>query len=308
MKKKIKLILIMLITILFLLVIFAIYFFGFGEKTKQITTTTTKPSIFITMGYSTSEAKEILKLSNISQDIIESKEYIPYLYDLITYKYYIDSRLERYLNNYIDDIKSTVEKVNTNRDYEYYTNIKDANPLKEELVLVNKYYGLSSNYIPGDLINIKNGNGSIRKNAYDAYLLMYNDAKKENIDLYIVSTYRSYNNQKAIYNSYVKDTGIKVTDTTSARPGFSEHQTGYAIDFLEPGKKLRNFINSKNFLWLSNNSYKYGFINRYPQGKENITGYISEPWHYRYVGIDVAKYIYENSITFDEYYAYFIEK
>lgn len=307
MKKKIKIILILLITILFWLIVFTIYFFNFEEKIKP-TTTTTKPSIFITMGYSTSEAKEIVELSNASQTLIKSKEYIPYLYELITYKYYIDSRLDRYLNNYKDDIKTVVEKVNTNRDYEYFTNKKEADLSKDELVLVNKYYYLANNYVPSDLIKVKRGIGSIRKEAYDAYLIMYNTAKEDGLNLYVLSSYRSYYTQKAIYNRYVAQRGVARTDRSSARPGFSEHQAGFTLDFVIPGHSLGDFINSKEYKWLSTNSYKYGFILRYPKNKEDITGYMYEPWHYRYVGLDVAKYIYENNITFDEYYAYFIEK
>ena len=308
MKKRIKLILFILIIVLFMLICFTIFFFRYEDKLKIVTTTTTKPSIFITMGYSQKETSKILELSNASQSLIKSKEYIPYLYDLITYKYYIDSRLERYLNNYKDDIKTVVEKVNTNRDYEYFTNKKEADLTKGSLVLVNKYYYLASNYEPDDLIRVKRGIGSIRKEAYDAYINMYNVAKEENLNLYVLSSYRSYYTQRAIYNRYVAQRGVERTDRSSARPGFSEHQAGFTLDFVIPGHSMGDFINSKEYKWLSTNSYKYGFILRYPKDKEGITGYMFEPWHYRYVGLEVAKYIYENDITFDEYYAYFIEK
>ncbi|HOZ54377.1 MAG TPA: M15 family metallopeptidase, partial [Bacilli bacterium] len=302
-----KKIIIILSILLLLLLGITIYYFSFNSNNNKITTTTTKPSIFITKGYSTKEVNEILKLSNTSQDLIESKEYLSYLYDLITYKYYIDSRLERYLNNYKDDIKTVVEKVNTNRDYEYFTNKKEADLTKDELVLVNKYYYLTSNYAPNDLIKVKRGIGSIRKEAYDAYIIMYNAAKEDNINLYVLSSYRSYYSQRSIYNNYVKQRGVERTDRSSARPGHSEHQAGFTLDFVVSGHSLGEFINSKEYRWLNTNSYKYGFILRYPKDKEGITGYMYEPWHYRYVGLDVAKYIHENNITFDEYYAYFIE-
>ena len=93
----------------------------------------------------------------------------------------------------------------------------------------------------------------------------------------------------------------------SARPGYSEHQTGLVIDIDNYNDDYENFDKTKEFEWMNNNSYKYGFILRYPKGKTDITGYDYESWHYRYVGKEIAKYIYENNITFDEYYAKFID-
>ena len=105
----------------------------------------------------------------------------------------------------------------------------------------------------------------------------------------------------------VRIDGVEAADTYSARPGFSEHQLGYSID-LTNGESVpfEEFHNTKEYEWLKDNAYKYGFILRYPKDKEYITGYIFEPWHIRYVGYDIAKYIYENNITYEEYYAYFI--
>ena len=96
-------------------------------------------------------------------------------------------------------------------------------------------------------------------------------------------------------------------DLKAARPGYSEHQTGLALDITTRLAEDEEFVNTEEFSWLKENAHKYGFILRYPEGKENITGYSYEPWHYRYVGIDVATKIYNENITFDEYYAYYIE-
>ena len=136
---------------------------------------------------------------------------------------------------------------------------------------------------------------------------MYNDAAKNNLYLYISSPYRSYNRQNVLYNTYVKKDGESKADTYSARPGYSEHQTGLAFDLgTAENHDINEFVESKEFKWMKNNAHKYGFILRYPYGKKYITGYIYEPWHYRYVGIDAATYIYNNNITFEEYYAYFV--
>ncbi|HDR5155677.1 TPA: M15 family metallopeptidase, partial [Bacillus anthracis] len=121
----------------------------------------------------------------------------------------------------------------------------------------------------------------------------------EGIYLNAFSTYRSYWSQNRLYWNYVSNYGQDPTDTFSAKPGFSEHQTGLCIDIT----------NEENFLiqgtregdWLAENSYRFGFIIRYPLGKEDITGIEYEPWHIRYVGEEAAKYIYENGITLEEY-------
>ena len=134
---------------------------------------------------------------------------------------------------------------------------------------------------------------------------MSNAAKKDGLHIYNVSGYRSYNTQKSLYNGYVSRNGQAKADTFSARAGTSEHQTGLATDVNSVSD---SFANTKEYKWLINNSYKYGFILRYPKGKEFITGYKYEPWHYRYVGKDVAKIIHEKNITYEEYYATYILK
>ena len=129
---------------------------------------------------------------------------------------------------------------------------------------------------------------------------MKNDAKNNNINLYIRSGFRSYNTQVSLYNNYVKRDGKAAADTYSARAGHSEHQTGLAADI---NSLDQSFINTKEGKWLNDNCYKYGFIIRYPKGKESITGYIYEPWHIRYVGTDISSKLYNNGnwITLEEY-------
>ncbi len=177
--------------------------------------------------------------------------------------------------------------------------------------LVNKYNYLDYNYEPTDLVKVDNAytdnNTSVVSVAYDNFINLVNAAKSNNLTIRATTGYRSYNLQKALYDKYVSTDGIELADTYSARPGFSEHQLGYSID-LTNGESVpfEEFQNTKEYSWLKDNAYKYGFILRYPKDKEYITGYIFEPWHIRYVGYDIAKYIYENNITYEEYYAYFM--
>lgn len=179
----------------------------------------------------------------------------------------------------------------------------------DRLILANKQYALSSTFVPTDLVAV---DGSLSTNqgiyfkreAYDAYLKMLNDASAQGISFCICSTYRSYNTQSAIYNNYVANYGVDYANKISAYPGRSEHQTGWAVDITSKSMNYglsQNFINYPEGQWINANCAEYGFIIRYLQGKEDITGYMYEPWHLRYVGVDVAKEIMSKGITLEEY-------
>ena len=164
------------------------------------------------------------------------------------------------------------------------------------ILVANKSYPVSSNY----------GNG-LTGNTSSAFKEMQAAAKLAGIDLYIGSGYRSYNTQKSLYNNYVKRDGKNAADTYSARPGYSEHQTGLAIDICSHDLKKAcvnsNFNNSAPANWLKDNAQYYGFILRYPNGKSGETGYKYESWHYRYVGKDLAGKLYNGGdwITLESY-------
>ena len=151
------------------------------------------------------------------------------------------------------------------------------------------------------------GDNEIKKEVYEKFRSMYNDAKKEGLYLIITSSYRDYNFQKELWDSYANQKGDEWADSVSARAGYSEHQTGYTLDIVTYNANMSSFEKTDEFKWLQDNAYKYGFILRYPKDQEDITGYSYESWHYRYVGKDVATKIKKLGITFDEYYAYFIE-
>jgi len=172
-------------------------------------------------------------------------------------------------------------------------------------VLVNKNNKLDKNYIPTDLKLIDKeyayDNKYLRKEACNAFIYMVKDAKKQGYNIIAVSTYRSYEYQENLYNNYVKDKGLWYADRCSARAGHSEHQTGLAVDVADLTGDYDNFQNTKEFEWMINNSYKYGFILRYPKSRYHITGFKYEPWHYRYVGVDIATYLFNNKLTLEEY-------
>ena len=178
-------------------------------------------------------------------------------------------------------------------------------------VLVNKELWLDKEYIPKDLISPKvsflpdtNPEAMLlRKEAAKAFEKLFKKAEKERCYLYAVSGYRSFKRQRDIFKSNLKETG-EVANKYSARPGQSEHQTGLAMDVTCESINFSlsdEFENTKEYEWLCNNSYKFGFIIRYPKGKETITGYNFEPWHLRYVGDKIAEEIFVENITLEEY-------
>ncbi|WP_455543282.1 M15 family metallopeptidase [Intestinibacter sp.] len=177
----------------------------------------------------------------------------------------------------------------------------------DDLILVNKQNSVGSDYIPKNLVksNIKFLNSSteeekyMEKEAAEALEQLVKGAKKDNIILLGSSGYRSYDTQVNIYNEYYKQKGKDYTVKYVAKPGTSEHQTGFAMDVTNPSRCFDK--TSAEAQWLANNAYKYGFILRYPEGKTDVTGYSYEPWHIRYVGKKVAKEIYNNSETLEEY-------
>lgn len=181
--------------------------------------------------------------------------------------------------------------------------------------LVNKEYSLPSDYVPEDLvepdvtfsIDYESEKKYLRKIAADALESLFNDASEQNLELAAVSGYRSYDRQKEIYEKNLKTRGTSHTNQYSAKPGYSEHQTGLVMDI---SCKSENYDLQESFgetpegKWVADNAHLYGYIIRYPEDKSEITGYAYEPWHLRYVGIDLATYLYTNHMTLDEYFRY----
>ncbi len=164
------------------------------------------------------------------------------------------------------------------------------------VLIANKTYKLPNNY----------GSG-LTSETQNAFNKMKNDANGQGLNLYIGSGYRSYYDQQYIYNNYVKRDGQAAADTYSARAGHSEHQTGLAFDVCERNTSacISSWFNDTAAAkWMSDNCYKYGLILRYPKGKDNLTGYMYESWHFRYVGVELATKLYNggNWITLEEYY------
>lgn len=170
----------------------------------------------------------------------------------------------------------------------------------DDNILVNKTYSIPKDYKIDDLVQISS-KCSLRKIAYKPFKLLASDAAAIGLNIYASTCYRSYAFQNILYSNYVKRDGIEAAEKYSARPGYSEHQTGLSVDVNTVNNAFSYTLESK---WLNDNCHRYGFIIRYPQNKENITGYQYEPWHLRYVGNELAKVLYNNGnwLTIEEYF------
>lgn len=221
-------------------------------------------------------------------------------------------------NNNVDTKKNSDEETTTTATTTTSTTIKktttkaSANNSSTEglkiidgILIVNKSYPLPKGYVPKNTYNDATGkrycSDCIDKDAYSEYKQMKADATALGLNIWIQSGYRSYELQETLYNNYVNRDGKLAADTYSARPGYSEHQTGLAFDLNSISDDFQYTNEGK---WVSENAWKYGFILRYPKSKESITGYKYESWHLRYVGKDLASKLYNNGdwITLEEHF------
>ena len=229
------------------------------------------------------------------------------------YSFYKEEYKDRYSNyknnNLLLHNKDIVLRVNIGLDHSFYTETKEVKDFNI-LMLVNKYNYVSKDFIPNNLVKVSQfakDNMYLNEECMNAFIKMASDANNEGYNIRAISTYRTLDYQEKLYNNYVKKDGIEKADTYSARPGFSEHHTGLAIDVDNIKSSYMEFENTPEFNWMLENAHKYGFILRYKKDN-SITGYIYEPWHFRYVGSYVSNYIYEKDITFEEYYYEFLNK
>ncbi len=267
----------------------------------------------IEKGYKAEEINYILKsATNESLKAFLEKDYQENVSKFLEYDFSILSNLDRYIK-YQDehniDKELVVIYVNIGLDSNYYTNTNKVESFSFDM-LVNKYNELDKDYVPESLVDVPSDYGKDQKlneTVLKAFIKMSEDCKASTGNKILVrSGYRSYETQENTYNSYLKTYGKNYAENYVAHPGFSEHQTGLAIDIKAESNEV--FAKSKESKWVYENAYKYGFILRYKKEYEDITGINYESWHFRYVGEEIAKYIYEKDITYEEYYIRFLNK
>ena len=253
---------------------------------------------------------------NIQKQIFDSDYHmvIKDVLDVCRSSNFYPERFQRYINYHVRmpdySMQDVLFRVNLGLDFPFYENITTIEQPYELLVLVNKYNQLPSGFKQYNLVNmnreytVNDGKQYLLAGvAYEKYVEMSDAAKKDGLSMRVISAYRTEDYQRNLYNNKVRTTGKVNADNYSARPGSSEHQTGLAVDI---SSTKGTFEYTPEFKWLQKHAHEYGYILRYPKDKEWITGYSYEPWHYRYVGSDVAKIIYDEGITYEEYFAKYI--
>lgn len=245
----------------------------------------------------------LFAITLLASTYITNFEVVPY-FRQYNMQYYKNMSIQRpYLEKH-----RVVLYVNIGLHHPFYENITYIEDPYYIRALVNKHHKLPSYFSPYDLVSITQGQ-YMRKRAADSFLKMKEEMAANNMLLIIRSTYRSYNTQAYIFSRNVNNMGQAWADKWSARPGHSEHQLGLAIDFLHYGSLGASlseaaFENTKHYDWLLSNAHRFGFILRYPKRYTHITGYEFEPWHWRYIGVKTATYMYKNSIpTLEHYFA-----
>ena len=265
------------------------------------------------LGYNLNDIEIIQnKISNIDVKEYFLKEKYNNVSSYINALNFIPKNISRYVDYYNKNQNMTYDNiilnVNMNLDYDFYSNVNTLHNYLDVTTLVNKYNKLPDNYERDDLVTLDNEYSKkgekVREVIYNDLKKMFDEAKKDNINLNVISGFRTNEKQDTLFNNSIKKNGLDHALIYSAKPGYSEHQLGLAIDI---NSVEESFKNTNEYKWLKNNSYKYGFIERYPEGKEKITGFGYEPWHYRYLGVDVATKIFTENITYEEYVAKFLK-
>ena len=264
------------------------------------------------LGYPLDEARLLVTVLNEAQadSLIARQEHDTLAVPLVKERYFIAANFDRYLAYHKRDTlgastSDIIAVVNVGRDLDPEEYATHCDTTKGYLMLVNRLHYLDENYKPRHLVTI-NKNFTYEENkadsaAVEAFVAMQQDCKQQTgAQLMVNSAYRSFKQQIATYKRNDK--------RFVARAGKSEHQTGLALDITSLQHPMRGpFDTSVEGVWMRDNCHKYGFILRYPKKQSHILGYSYEPWHLRYVGVETATRVHDEGITYDEYYAFYIE-
>lgn len=301
--------------IAYLLILAILIFYGIHVYEENLFNNTEIGQL-LKKGYS-QETVDLIKTKLLDQDVeyLLKEDKIDYVTDLVEDKYFIKKNFKKYLEYYENNSKKSfhdvVAIVNVGSDKKWYEEVTVADTKDKYLMLINKFHSLPENYDPGTIKKFSStyafGDVSAEEECYNAFIKMANDAKKDDITLVLTSGYRSYETQEKIYNDMVKQKGEYYAVDYAAKPGTSEHETGLALDIFTYGGVMETFKDTKTYEWLVAHASDYGFIERYQEGKDYLTGYSPEAWHYRYVGVETAKKVLEEGITYEEYYAFYID-
>ena len=264
------------------------------------------------LGYPMEDARALATVLSDAQadSLVARGEHDTLAIPVINARYFIADNFDRYLayhkaDTTISSINVIIALVNIGADQDRKTSAVPCDTTKGKLILVNGRHYLDENYKPDSLATFSKTycyeEQKAQRVVVDAFMTMQKACKEQtDAQLMVNSAYRSYHDQKGTYKRSKKG--------YAATPGHSEPQTGFAIDVTSREHPMRwPFDKSKEGIWMREHCHEYGFILRYPEKQSHIFGFAYEPWHLRYVGMEVAKRIHDEDITFDEYYAYYIQ-
>lgn len=269
------------------------------------------------VGYKEDEVKTIKdKLNNEEIDNLMELKYDKNIVKFMNEKYFIYKNLSKYLeykkDNKLESYTNIVTIINTEANIDWFDNTKETDISKKELMLVNRLYGLSKDYEPGDIIDVPSQYAytgvKISNSIMDNIVALIDAASDEGYTFVLADGYRSYSEQESIFERYKNAYGYSEADRIAARAGHSEYQTGISFTIVPLYKEYDKPKESLEYKWLSDNAYRYGFIFRFPEDKTDITGFEASTWRLRYVGSEAANIIKSENICFEEYYAYFVDR
>jgi len=230
------------------------------------------------------------------------------------YPHFIEDNIKRYLffqaKNPDIPFGTVIAYVNVNVDIGFYHNIETVPNPYEFSTLVNKNFALPANWEPDDFVNIGSGH-RLRSDAAEQLAKMRTAISEDGLRLQLIASFRSYQTQAGTHARGVRRHGLASADRQFARAGHSEHQLGLAVDILHRSgfqfMTQARFQYTREFDWLMENAHNFGFILRYPDEYRHIHGYIFEPWHWRFVGVEIATAMYnEGIILFEEFYGRYL--
>lgn len=269
------------------------------------------------VGYSEEEINKIKsKLNDKQIDKLLTVKYDKNIIDFFDEKYFLFKNISKYISykneSKIEDNSKIVAIINSEANIEWFDNEKETDISKGNLMLVNRLYGLSKDYVPEEIVSVPSQYAYTGKKISNLILnniISLIEAGKEEGYTFVVSDgYRSYDEQKKLYDNYASSYGMSEADKIVAKPGHSEYQTGISFDLMPYNKVIADVSKNEEYLWLRENAHKYGFIFRFESDKESLTGFKASSWRLRYVGSDAASIMYSEKICFEEYYAYFVEE
>lgn len=296
----------------FIVVLFLIIF-GIIKLVSFINYRGTNEYKLLNIGYSQKEVDTLTK--ELTQDEINKLLTMKKNSDIVSLskeKYFLFKNLDKYLEykkeNDSKKNSDIIAIINTEANIDWLDNERKTDTSKESLMLVNRIYGLSSDYEPNDIVDIPSlyayTGKKISNSILNDIISLIDEGKEQGFTFVVSDGYRSYKEQENIYNNYKNSFGESEADIYVAKPGHSEYQTGLSFDLMPYNKVIDNPSESEEYKWLKDNAYKYGFIFRFPKDKENLTKFNSSTWRLRYVGNEASTIIYNENLCLEEYIAY----